>query len=180
MKKGVLHQKIAKALYALAIKKSMAEKFFENLKDLSLITQDKDLMEALDKVATLSETQIVEVITKSFGKQLAEEVLNMLVLLVMSHQVKLIVEIAQTYKKMYFAAEGISDLEIYSSRELTAEEKADLNKQLNKSHKSEVNFLVDQGLIGGLQIYENGMLTDYSVKNQLENLRRVLLGEHIV
>ncbi len=37
------------------------------------------------------------------------------------------------------------------------------------------HFEEDNGLIGGLQIYESGYVVDYSIKNYLENLQKYLL-----
>jgi len=180
MKKNLLQIKFAKALYRLAADQQQTEQYFQQLKELAALAADKKLVEALTALSFAEVDKILEVLKGLFGKNLSPAVLNMMTLLVANRQVRLLPDIARIYQKTYFEAENIKDVLIFTSRDLSEHESADLSKQLNAKNKVHLNFKVDQDLIGGLQIYENGRLTDLSLKNQLEYLRRELLGEHLV
>lgn len=180
MKKGSLHLKLAKTLYTLAKKQKQAAEFLTELNSLSELVADKSALAALDKLSQASQSQISEILKKTFGTKLSTPVRNLLTLLAESRQAALLPAIKAAYQKLYFEAEGIRDFHICSSRDLSEQEQTDLSDSLGKSKKVHLTYATDTTLVGGIQIYENGMLTDFSVKNHLEHLRRALLGEHLV
>jgi len=180
MKKNNLPIRFAKTLYKLAADEKEAEKYFQQLNELALLAVDKRLMDGLTTLSFTNITKIQEVLKSLFGKNLAPALLNMMILLVANRQAKLLTSIARIYQKTYFEAEGIKDVMICSSRELSGIEREEITKKLNSKNKAYLTFKMDKDLIGGAQIYENGRLTDSSLRSQLEHLRRELLGEHLV
>lgn len=181
MKNKDLHLKFAKNLYKLAEKNNQTAKFFEEITYLKQLANESKFLETLDNLGLSEVSVIKEVLVKVLGQNYSDGIVNMLVLLTANHQLKLIPSIQSVFQKLYFEAEGISDLLICTSRELSVKEQETLVKELrDKKKKIHVEFVVNPDLIGGMQIYDNGKLTDFSLKNQLENLRRQLLGEHIV
>jgi F-type H+-transporting ATPase subunit delta len=180
MKKGTLHLKLAKTIFALAKKHDKAQLYYDQLEQLAALVSDRELVGVLDRVSGLEQSKLVDILQKSLPKTIAGEIFNLLVMLVSSRQVVILPAIKTAYQKFYFEAEGISDFLVCSSRELDSAEQDKIQSSLGKSGKAHVEFSVDSGLIGGIQIYENGRLMDYSVKSQLEQLRRLLLGEHLV
>lgn len=180
MKKNALQIKFAKSLYKHAADEKIAEKYFQQLNELAALAADKKLLESLNALSFVGMDKIHHVLSELFGKHFSPAVLNMMTLLVANREVKLLPHIARIFQKTYFDATGIKDVLICSSRELSEKESDELSKKLNAKNKSHLTFKVDKTLIGGIQIYENGKLTDFSLKSQLEHLRRELLGQHLV
>lgn len=173
-----LHLKFAKALYKLAQKEQKTAQYFEQINAVSnLIEADKELRNLMIQMSALDMNNILELISGAFGKSCENGILNMLALLVANRQMKLIPLIQKSFQKIYFDAEGISDLIISTSRELSETQKAEIAKKFVKKN-AHLTYKVEADLIGGLRIYENGQLTDFSLRSQLNQLRNMLIGEN--
>lgn len=173
-----LHLKFAKALYKLAQKEQKTAQYFEQINAVSnLIETDKELRDLMIQMSALDMNNILELISGAFGKSCENGILNMLALLVANRQMKLIPLIQKSFQKIYFDAEGISDLIISTSRELSETQKAEIAKKFVKKN-AHLTYKVEADLIGGLRIYENGQLTDFSLRSQLNQLRNMLIGEN--
>ena len=173
-----LHLKFAKALYKLAQKEKKTSDYFEQLTAINdLLAGDKALRDLMMQLSVLDMEKILELVNGAFGKHAETGVLNMLALLVANRQMKLIPLIQKSFQKLYFDAEGISDLIISTSRELSDTEKSDRAKKFAQE-KAHLTYKVEADLIGGVRIYRNGLLTDLSLRSQLNQLREVLIGEN--
>lgn len=173
-----LHLKFAKALYKLAQKEQKTAQYFEQINAVSnLIETDKELRDLMIQMSALDMNNILELISGAFGKSCENGILNMLALLVANRQMKLIPLIQKSFQKIYFDAEGISDLIISTSRELSETQKTEIAKKFVKKN-AHLTYKVEADLIGGLRIYENGQLTDFSLRSQLNQLRNMLIGEN--
>ena len=180
MKKGTLHLKLAKALFRLAQSQQKVTEFQDELTELAELVSDKSVFQALESFGSADQSRVSESIKKVFDKHLSAPVINLLILLICSHQLSLLPFVQSAYQKYHFEKAGIADYQICTGRELSDTEKAAMTASISKTKKAHLSFSVDSSLIGGVQIYENGLLTDCTVKNQLEQLRRALLGEHLV
>lgn len=180
MKKNTLHLKLANSLYTLSARQGKSAQFFDQLGQLSALMSDPRLLEVLNKMAGLKQPQILDALQASLPKEIFPELINLLTLLVRNQKAALLPLIQGAFQKYYFTTEGIADFRIVSSRELSDQEKKQIAEKLGHSGESHLSYSIDADLIAGVQIYKNGQMTDYSVKNQLEFLRRSLLGETIV
>lgn len=73
---------------------------------------------------------------------------------------------------------GIISAEVISARELPAAERSDLRSKLEKLTGKSVNlnFSIDQNIIGGMVTRVGSTVYDSSVKTQLENLKEQLVN----
>lgn len=173
-----LHLKFAKALYKLAQKEKKVADYFEHLTALNTILEnDKDLRNLMMQMSALDMNKIAELIGEAFEKSCEDGLINMLVLLVANRQMKLIPLIQKSFQKLYFDTEGISDLIISTNRELNEVEKTEIAKKFIKKN-AHITYKVETDLIGGLRVYENGLMTDFSLRGQLNQLRQMLIGEN--
>ena len=99
------------------------------------------------------------------------------VLLSRSKKLELIPKIYEVYSRYYFHGKGISQVKVRTARKLAAEEENRLIERLIQTgdRKVHVEFEQDPALIAGVQVFEKGFMTDYSVRNYLESLKKVLL-----
>lgn len=173
-----LHLKFAKALYKLAQKENKTSDYFEQLSSVTtMIETEKELRDLMLQMSILDMNKILDLIGGAFGKSCEDGIVNMLALLVANRQMKLIPLIQKSFQKLYFDAEGISDLIISTSRELSDAEKTEIAKKFVKKN-AHITYKVETDLIGGLRVYENGLLTDFSLRSQLNQLRQMLIGEN--
>lgn len=76
---------------------------------------------------------------------------------------------------------SIVDVELTTAApidEQTQERIAELAKQLTGSHEAELNCRVDENLIGGFRLRMDDKQVDASIRTQLEEVRRALVGNN--
>ena len=181
MKKTNLHIKLARALMVLANEKKIQKEMMEELNSLSDCLQNKDILKVLNSISGLAVDQVHSLVKKTFKGHLSDYLVNLLVMLISGRQLPLLVETKNVYQKLYFAAEGIDDVVLTTARKLSAEEQELLSDKFNTGKKkASVRFEVADDLIGGVSVCLNGKLSDHSLKNYLEFLRRGLLQDNLV
>jgi F-type H+-transporting ATPase subunit delta len=87
-------------------------------------------------------------------------------------------EINEKFAAVLEERSGIVSAAITSARELPSEEKEDLKRNLEKltGRQVNINFSIDENIIGGVVTRIGSMVYDGSVKTQLENLREQLVN----
>ena len=72
---------------------------------------------------------------------------------------------------------GVTSANVISARELSEEEKAELKANLQKMTGKEVNleFSIDENVIGGAVTRVGSVVYDGSVKTQLESLKQQMI-----
>lgn len=172
------HIKYANALHKVAGKAAAAEAVLGDLESLSQLFGDDRIKESLKKVAYLEKTKLEAVLTATFKGSVAPVSMNLLVLLGRARKLALVPRIFEAYSHLYHDAKKIQDIKVCTARKLNSDEELAmidrLQQQLDKPVS--VRFKVDPRLIGGVQIFERGRVTDYSLKNYLETLEKHLLA----
>lgn len=173
-----LHMQYGKALHEIVMKSSASEQVLENLNSLAQISRDQNFLELMRKIASLPKETIKKILAKVFDGEVNNSVLNLLVLLTIKKHFQQIPKIFESYKKIYFRDKNILEISVHVAKKLQQDEENHLIQELQKrtDQKISVNFQENPALIGGVQFYERGHVTDYSIKNYLENLRKYLLA----
>ncbi len=169
-----LHLKLGKLLFALAEKNHSLEETFLQLKILNKLFADKKLQ---FKVKYLNRIEVK--ILSQFAKedlQLNELMKNLLVILWKSKLIDLLPKILEIFKKNYFSKVKISEMELIIARQFSEQEMENIIKKLKAKteKKLEISIKISDNLIGGIQIFNNGKLTDLSIKARLTQLKQVL------
>lgn len=177
MKKG-LHLKFARALDKIALQAEAGDRFLVQLGHLRSFWGGKEGRLLAAQLAAMEVNDLRKMLGTVFAEVLDEVVINMLFLLIANRQMGLLPLIVTAYRRLYFERHGVSDIRIVTARELHGDDRDALRKQLgdNTGKKVHVAFSTDEKLIGGMQIYDNDILTDFSLKNQLVQLRHQLLN----
>ena len=178
---GNFHITFAKALYKVAEKKNIADKVFGDLEILSHGSDTRDehgLVSILKKLAFLKKEGQQAALRAAFRDQMHEVTLNLLIILVRSKKCRLLPKIIEIYVQLYYADKGITEVRVCTARSLSESESRTLTEKVEHltGKKIKARFAVKEDLIGGVQLYERGYVTDYSVKNYLDMLRKKLLN----
>ena len=170
--------KYAQALLKVADRLQVAENVLQNLKALADLLKNKKLAELLVKISFTSNEAKTKVIEATFQGKVHELVLNLLKILALRKRLNLIPKIYEIYRRIYHEAKGMTEITVRAARALTpAEEQKLTAKLLQKNTLATVQFEHKPELIGGVQLYEDGYLTDYSVQNYLQTLQHHLLSQ---
>lgn len=171
------HLIYGKALHRVTFKKGVEDAVLKDLEELAVIFQEKRFKELLHLASGMEKVKLDTVIVNTFEKKVEEITLNLLRTLAGARKLALLPKIYDAYRRLYFAAKGIQEIVLASAHKLNKEQENELVEKLQskKGKAISVRFKENPDLIGGIQIYEQGYLTDYSVKNYLAELKKKLL-----
>lgn len=103
---------------------------------------------------------------------------NFLRVLLKNSRLTELAEINERFAAVLEERSGAVAAKVVSARPLTADEQADLQNSLSKltGKRVNLNFDIDQSIIGGVVTTIGSTVYDGSVKTQLENLRQQLIN----
>ena len=176
------HLQYAKALYNLAVRDKAEELLWHELKALNDLFLHKKIEKLMMDVNYFPQEIQEKIIDETFKNKIHDYLLHLLKILAIKKATRLFPKIYKQYSHFYHEAKGIDEVVISTARALEKDQEHELIKQLEEKKKRKVtaHFEVKPELIGGMQIYENGYVRDYSVQHYLEQLRRHLLQQKIV
>jgi len=179
------HLKYAKALFRVAEKKEQSGVILAELEKLSRFFHEQNFIDLMRKISFARHEIAEKILDQTFHGHVHELNLNLLKLLARSRKLLLLPKIYESYKHLYHEAKGIDELEVRTARKLDTNEQQALIEKLQHQRRAKtgvkaadeitVRFEQQPELIGGLQIYENGFVQDFSVQNYLHLLEKFLL-----
>jgi|WetSurMetagenome_2_1015567.scaffolds.fasta_scaffold45764_4 F-type H+-transporting ATPase subunit delta len=175
------HLKYAKALSKVAAKNNAAEIVLRDLESLTQLFREEKMKKTLKKIAYLEKSALAKLLQNVFAGRVSPVTMNLLVLLSGNRKLGLLPKISEAYARTYHDEKGIREVTVCSARKLSSEEELSVIEKLQVKYDRPVSarFAANADLIGGLQIYERGYLTDCSVKGYLEILEKTLMETEI-
>ncbi len=177
----IFYLKYGKTLYDVAAKHQSEAAVLQDLENLAALLHDKKFQSLMLNTSFLPAEEFRKVITSTFEGKIDKHVMNLLVILAKEKRLKFLPKINNVYRKEYHAAKGIMDLTVRTAIKLDPQGVSTVIKKLEDQYKKPVSvrFEIDETLIGGIQIYEKGYLTDFSIKNYLKTLHDHLMNSDI-
>jgi F-type H+-transporting ATPase subunit delta len=176
MKEGILAQRYAKALFAVALERSLLDKVRSELHDfVARLEGDQELAEFMRSPEN-SRAVKHRLLEKAFRERYSDILFNFLVLVTDKGRSTLYADIHQAFNELY-------DRHHRKARALAITaapmDKGDLNKLQTDLSKAmqltlEIENRVDPAILGGLVLNVDGKILDASVKRQLDGLLEVL------
>ncbi len=170
--------KLAKSLYQVALKNKQTEEVFEQLNGLLELFNDQSFINNWSSQSALSNDQLDKLTEDTFGKSLNNILKNLWVMLVASNCLNELPVISKYYQYIYFKEENIANFEIITANKLDEKLIKEITSKIesNKKQKIYIKFNTDNSLIGGMQIFENDILTDHSLSAKLNKLRKEIIS----
>lgn len=181
MKKTIVGNKYAMALFQLAIEKNETEKIENDLRVVKEVFETTSELYSLLNTPNISLGQKKKVISDSFSG-LSEYVQNTLMMLIDRHRVEHILPMISAFIDLNYDRKGIAQATVESVRPLTEEEVAVLSSEFAKKvdkNKLEIVNVVNTDLLGGLKIRIKNRIFDGSLKGKLNRLERNLIGNQL-
>ena len=103
-------------------------------------------------------------------------VLSFLQLMCEKGRINCFFDSAEEYKRLFNALNNISSIKVTSAVELTEEEKNKLKDKFESTYKNKVNiqFYIDESLLGGIVAEIDGKIIDGSLRNSLREIKEVM------
>lgn len=143
------------------------------LKQLSLAVQDKKMKSVL-KNPKVTQSQLVELL--NFFNDF-KSIENFLKLLAEKKRINLLPAISELFENDVAKESGYISLIVTSAFAMSDEQKNNTKEKLSKqlNSKLEIDFKVDEKLMGGLLVRSGNWVMDGTVKGNLSRLRSVLV-----
>ena len=181
MSKNPVALKIA-APYARALFDFVKETgtLFEVTSDIQniqgLLFKSKELFKCLQNPLVTNEAK-QEILVRVTGKKLNQETFQFLTTLIKRNRINLLSTIIFSYLELVYKTANSQAFQIISATDLSNGQRTRLIKKIksvSNNNRIMVQFSTDKSLIGGFLIKNQGKVVDYSVKNKLKTLAKLL------
>ena len=178
MSQTTVAKRYAQAIFELASKQNILIEVSADFQELKKVIASNEEFMALLNAPKISSDRKKELIAQILtGAQ--PIVVNMIQFLIEKKRLNELSAVADQYQALAAAAQGTADAKVYSTRELTAQERAEISGAFGKLvGKEQLNItnIIDASLIGGVRVQIGNYIFDSTVASKLEDLKRVLVG----
>jgi len=165
------------AVFELAVEESRVDELSSEVEDiLKILDENTDLIQLLSHPNIVKEEKI-KVVESCFKGKVSDELTGLLCILVEKSHSEEIVAVLNYFLDKVKEYKNIGKATVTSAVPLSEAQKASLTKRLLETTnyvEFEVEYLVDESLIGGLTIRIGDRVMDSSIKSQLYELKKEL------
>lgn len=178
MSQSTVANRYAQAIFELATKQNVLTEVSADFQELKKVLASNDEFMALLSAPKISADRKKELIAQILaGAQ--PIVVNMIQFLIEKKRLNELSAVADQFQALAAASQGSADAKVYSTRELTDQERAEVSAAFGKLvGKEQLNItnIIDASLIGGVRVQIGNYIFDSTVASKLEGLKRVLVG----
>ena len=171
-------ERYALALFELSSEKSETEEIEKNI---SLILRTCDSNPEFINFLK-NPTNRLEIQSKIFNEiakimRLNKTLSNFLQLLIKKRRIFFLDKILEKFMKLTSKKKGEIKAVLISSKNLSQEERNNINQEISKAIKSKLDFTykTDESLISGVKIQVGSLLIDTSVSNKLKRIKELII-----
>lgn len=179
MNEGLIPNRYAKALYKTAIEQGVAEKVYEQMKQLSRsFVSVANLQDTVDNpyLPTADKEKILLTASSAEKDSLVDKFILMVI---NSNRISFVRSMALAYEKIFRKANSIELVTVVTAANLENSELEKIKKIVQDHEigkKLEFLYEVNPDLVGGFVIRMDSLQLDASIKNELKKLRLKLLS----
>ena len=173
MSEAVVAKRYADALFQLADEKNSAKDLIAELAVVKDVFQTNDQAVQLLLHPQVSNAEKMTFIDEAFGK-FGKDVINTLKLLVERQRIGMVIEVIDQVTEHYNEAYGIAEAVVYSVRDLSDDEKENVEVSLKqKLNKKEINIrnVIDPSVLGGIKIRVGNTIYDGTISGKLDQMK---------
>lgn len=165
-------------LFDLAMEKQEMDVFSEEVQALSLILKENAELSKLMGHPQVSKEEKIQMVKDIFAGRIREELLGFLVLIVEKGRYGEVQAILDYFMDMVYEYKKIGRAQITTAVPLRELQKRVVKERLLETtgyEQMEIDFQVDEALIGGMVIRIKDRVVDNSIRTRLDTLTRDLL-----
>ncbi|MCH7320570.1 F0F1 ATP synthase subunit delta [Solibacillus sp. MA9] len=178
MSQSTVANRYAQAIFKLASQQNLLSEVGADLKEIKEVLASNDEFMALLTAPKISADRKKELIAQILtGAQ--SIVVNMVQFLIEKKRLNELSAVAEQFQALAAAAQGAADAKVFSTRELTEQERAEISVAFGKLVGKEtlnITNIIDASLIGGVRVQIGNYIFDSTVASKLEDLKKVLVG----
>lgn len=165
------------ALFELALEENTIDSLYDEvIQLLGILEENPDIIKLLAH-PQIEKSEKKGIIENVFGKRVSDEITGLMIMVVEKGHIASIVDIFNYFIKQVKKAKNIGIASVVSAVSLSDSQKAAVEKRLleTTSYSSmEIDYQVDESLIGGLIIRIEDRVVDSSIKTRLDNMSKTL------
>jgi len=141
-----------------------------------LLFKSKELFKCLQNPLISNEAK-QEILIRVAGKKMNHETLQFLTTLIKRNRINLLSTIIFSYLELIYKTANSQAFQIVSATDLSNGQRTRLIKKIkavSENNRIMIQFNTDKTLIGGFLIKNQGKVVDYSIKNKLKTLSKLL------
>ena len=168
----------AKALLGLAIEQQRADAVRDDIDMLRSLARGSADFAAFLSSPKPGPAQRLQILARLFEGRIETLTLNFLRLLQDRKRIGLLAPVCEAFEALDDRRRGIVEVRIVAARPMGPEEVASIERKLTQRLKQRIrtSVSVDESLLGGFKIRVGDEVLDCTVANQLQALRRRLVG----
>ena len=161
----------AKAIFDAAVDSGSTSETQASLKSLASGFKEKAITDLISS-PTLSRSEILKKLTSIFDGEVNELVNNLLGALAENDRLEICPEISNLYESLLAEHNQQLDIDVSIPVDLGDESKEGLKQSILKKYgeTSNINFLVDPAIMGGITIKIDDEILDLSIKGRVQKL----------
>lgn len=178
MSNSAVAKRYALALFQLSKEHQLLDQMETELRVVKEVVTNNPGLTALLVSPKLSKAKKKEILAEAFSSA-SPFVLNTLKIMIDRGRADNLTALVDQFIELSNEDRGIASAEVYSTRQLTADESAALSSVFaSKVGKKSltINNIVDSNLLGGVKLRIGNRIFDGSLRGKLERLERTLLG----
>ncbi len=178
----LVSMRYATALFDLGLEtQTLSDIFVEVETILSIFESDEEIMKIINH-PQITSAEKMSVLDKAFGGKVSGSVMGLFALVLKKNREADLLSILRAFIQKVREHKGITVATLYSASVLSNEQIASIKSSLSAQLKKqvEINASVDPSLLGGLCIRVDGQIFDRTIKKQLDDMKKHLLGIQIV
>lgn len=172
-------KRYALALFDIALEKGELERYSDEAHMLEVVFVDR-LARTFFTSPRISDGDKKAVLEKLFAGQVAQELLNLLKLLIDKHRIAYVNPIMRYFDHLTDVHRGVEEVTLVSAVELNDEQREAIVAELKRFSaydKLRVRTEVDEWVIGGVKVQlGDHMVVDGTVANRLDQMREKMLA----
>lgn len=169
----------AKALFMLALEKGCSNEYKDALEIVGEAFETNPVYKDFLSTFSIPLEERLKGIEEAFKGAIPTDVLSFLKVLCENKHISEVSVCIEQYIAMHNEVSKISNARVTSALELTKEEKQTLKEKLEKKsgHNMIIEYIVDEGILGGLIVEVDGKIMDSSLKKHLKDIKDVIINE---
>ena len=165
------------ALFELALEEDKIDAYVEEVEGVTEVLKENEDLTKLLNHPKISKEEKIQVINSIFDGRVSKELLGLITMIVQKDRNSSMVEIFQYFIDRVKDYKNIGIAKVTSAIELSDAQKAAVEKKLLETTKYvefEIDYTVDNSLIGGMVIRIGDRIVDNSIKTRLYELTKEL------
>ncbi|MBQ8803372.1 MAG: ATP synthase F1 subunit delta [Tyzzerella sp.] len=170
------------ALFAVALEENRMDEFFEAVKVVAdILRTNEDFSKLMNHPKIIKEDK-VKVVEETFGGKIPKEIVGMMALMITKGRANEMLSVFDYFTQLVKEEKKIGSARVTTATPLSAAQKEKVEQKLldtTKYESFEMDYSVDESLIGGMVIRIGDRIVDSSIKTKLYELSRELRNVQI-